>query len=462
MLKRLSKIKTLGLFLALFTGMSIQLNAQEFDVYASYCFYEGAIYHIADPDDYGFYECNPAYVVKWKHYNEDCELQSVTYGSDSEGCLCGGTLQVTTQRYLCQTRCQEITLPDCRESGGGSGSENAINNPHTDDWVVVLPTSVSTSGDEWVVDDWHGDGSDGDDSGDWNGGDGSDGGGSGGDGSGGDGSGGDDWDWDSDDTSGGGSGGSGSGGSGPSGGSGVAGSGVDCDLECGSFEGEDCDTDITIDIVNVSNCFAGGIIGTIVNGTTGENFDCSNDQIMRWRHYIPNPDFPCLSNAQLIVTDYGSSSDFDGCLCGGSIRVQVKNACCERTTLWYPTPPCRKPRPNNCDGDDFFVSYQDENVQQARTNDFTNLDEIGNEVIQQTSASIFPNPVHKGFFNLSINNAAAIDVQLRLFSQDGRLYKTIQNVNDATTRIDVSDLTPGIYWINVTGTSNFTEKVIVH
>jgi len=111
LIKRLLKIKTLGLFLLLFTSMASQLDAQsDYVLYPSWCYYQGVNYHIGQQDDWNFYDCNPTQIVKWKYYNGDCELVSVTYGPDSQDCLCGdGTLQLTIMPSDCdQMTCQEI------------------------------------------------------------------------------------------------------------------------------------------------------------------------------------------------------------------------------------------------------------------------------------------------------------------------------------------------------------------
>jgi len=83
------------LIFLLFSAFSVKpLSAQpEHDVITAYCYYGQPFYRVVHPDDWFFYECNPQYIVKWKHYsvvNGECELNSVTYGADSPFCLeCG-------------------------------------------------------------------------------------------------------------------------------------------------------------------------------------------------------------------------------------------------------------------------------------------------------------------------------------------------------------------------------------
>lgn len=340
----------MGFFLVLFTMLSFQSNAQltDYQLYPSYCYYQGVNYHLGQEQDWNFYDCNLRYIVTWKYYNEDCELESVTYGPDSPNCLCDGTLQLVVDGYVCLSSCVEINLPPCRKTKGG-GVSSLRSEPNNGGSVETLA--------------------------------------------------------------------------------------ADCDLPCGTNEGEVCE-DIVIEMGNVYQCINGGIGGNFVMGGTGENFDCEDDLIMRWRHWIPNPDYPGNSTSEYTVNAEGFNGNFGSCLCGGRIKVEVKNPCCEKFTYWFNTPACP------VDDDMFGVNPP--------------INGSG-----QHFANIFPNPTTNGYLNLNISESKDIDVQVQLFSQDGKLLKTIQRIVEPMTRIDVANLTPGIYWIKVSGTTNFNEKVII-
>ena len=211
---------------------------------------------------------------------------------------------------------------------------------------------------------------------------------------------------------------------------------ADCELPCGTHEGEVCE-EIVIEIGDVHTCINGGIGGNFVLGGTGENFDCADNFLMRWRHWIPNPEYPGNSTSQYTVNAEEFNGNFGTCLCGGTIKVEVRNLCCEKFTYWFDTPEC----PSD---DDTFGAI-------------TPINGSGQKYI----ANIFPNPATNGYLNVNIADTKDIDVRLQLFSQDGKLLKTVQNIVQPTTRIDVTNLTPGIYWIKVSGTTNFNEKVII-
>lgn len=343
------KTQSFWLFLFLIVGFSNTLKAQDYVLYPSYCVYQGANYHIAHPSDWNFYDCNPNYMVKWKYYDLNCELQSVTYGPDSPDCLCNGTLQVQIMNEECEAICEEITLPRCRKKGGIS--------------------SLFRTGEPGVND--------------------------------------------------------------PQGGT-----PENCELPCdGDFSGEICE-EIEVEIGYMSYCFNGGIIGTFVNSATGATIDCTDNAILRWRHLVPNPDYPSNSDDPFIVDAQGTGSDFGSCLCGGTLVAEVRNACCETFEFEFNTPEC----PN--DGSGFRPGQPISGLNKG-------------------AVKLFPNPVSSGVLNLNLEETDEIDVQLQLFSQDGKLVKTIQTTG-ANTAIDVSNLNPGVYWINVRGSINFSEKVMIH
>lgn len=342
-----SKLLWLPLFLLL--GFLQQISAQQYVIYPSYCIYQGASYHIGHPSDWDFYDCNPSHIVKWKVYNEECELESVSYGPDSPDCLCGGTLQVKIMRFLCQTVCEEIALPPCRKKGGGS----------------IFRTEDPKGGEPLVE------------------------------------------------------------------------SAESCELPCqGDYSGENCE-EFSVELTNVSYCFAGGMSGTIISSATGETFDCMDNAFVYWRHHIPNPEYPGNSTSQFIVNAFGFGSDFGTCLCGGQLQVRVRNACCEISDFYFETGTCP---------DDDIGSFRPSSPSNG---------------LSQQKAKLFPNPVTTGFFNLSLEETKEIDAELQMFNQSGKLVKTIR-VTGTDTSVDVSHLTPGVYWINVRGSANFSEKVIVH
>lgn len=61
--------------------------------------------------------------------------------------------------------------------------------------------------------------------------------------------------------------------------------------------------------------------------------------------------------------------------------------------------------------------------------------------------SIYPNPTNN-VLNLSVKNCLVIN-QINVVDLNGRTVKTINNVLNSETEINVSDLTSGVYMLNV-------------
>lgn len=84
------------------------------------------------------------------------------------------------------------------------------------------------------------------------------------------------------------------------------------------------------------------------------------------------------------------------------------------------------------------------------TEDFTSLDKI----------SISPNPSN-GIFNISKNNTIQIS-KIRVFDANAKLLKVLNNNNDnQNSTVDLSELSKGIYFIEISNKEDKTVKKIV-
>ncbi len=317
-----------------------------YQVFPAYCTFDGVSYHVAHPTDWNFYECNEEFIVKWKVYNKNCQLVSVTYGADSPNCLCDGTVQLEIMNKECLHWCEEFTLPPCR-----GGSEDSF-----------------TEGTDQLTN------SDGSNT-----------------------------------------------------------SNMACGNECGDYSGEPCN-EYNVVLGNISYCLIEGINGTLLNVATGQAFDCVEDALIEWKHWVLNPLYPHLSNTKYIVNASGCGSDVGNCLCGGRVQIKVRTACCGQRVTYYVTPPC------STIGED--QRAQRISPDEGRTN------------------TVFPNPASDQI-TIRLDEQETALVQVQIYAQDGRLVKALSDVEERSIDIAVDDLVPGIYWVQVIGTTRFTEKIII-
>lgn len=94
----------------------------------------------------------------------------------------------------------------------------------------------------------------------------------------------------------------------------------------------------------------------------------------------------------------------------------------------------------------------------AHYNNFSGVESIVDEA--GSSIKVYPNPVTDGTINISAN---ADDAFVSIFTQSGSLVNRIVTpINGGSASVDVSNLTPGIYFIKVdTKQDNKTQKVII-
>ncbi|MEM9916957.1 MAG: T9SS type A sorting domain-containing protein [Bacteroidota bacterium] len=211
-----------------------------------------------------------------------------------------------------------------------------------------------------------------------------------------------------------------------------------CSDPCGSESGETCGPLFPISLNIDSYCFNGGIDGTLVNADNGEELDCLDNYVSNWKHWVPNPDYPGNSTSEFIINASGSGSDVGTCLCGGQLQVLLRNACCDATLYYFPTPDCPGTGGGGSSGKHGIVDQS------------SNLGE----------PSIFPNPT-SNFFTLDLNTAEEINVNVQLMSTDGKILKELHNLRDVRSNISVDDLPIGVYWVRVHGSMNFTQKLII-
>ncbi|MEM8907162.1 MAG: T9SS type A sorting domain-containing protein, partial [Bacteroidota bacterium] len=203
---------------------------------------------------------------------------------------------------------------------------------------------------------------------------------------------------------------------------------------CGSYSGEDCVSNYTLALSNIIDCFAGGINGTLVDANTGTPAICLDDALVSWIHWIPNPDYPQNSTAKFIPNASGSGSQVSSCLCGGRVVARIKNRCCEIDEFTFNTPPC-----------------DDSAGRVGRSFGVLN---------NKAKAHIFPNPAQQ-FFTLNIEAKENSNVQVQLFDLAGQLVKSVPSIQTANRSISLLGLAPGVYWVKVSGSVTFTEKLIV-
>ncbi len=86
-----------------------------------------------------------------------------------------------------------------------------------------------------------------------------------------------------------------------------------------------------------------------------------------------------------------------------------------------------------------------------------NIDAEEREVIQDFNVSLYPNPSHIETF-LKIDSKGAIDLEMRIYDHLGRLVVDQQPITDVLTSIDVSTLTPGKYFLKLTGNQETIVK----
>ena len=87
------------------------------------------------------------------------------------------------------------------------------------------------------------------------------------------------------------------------------------------------------------------------------------------------------------------------------------------------------------------------------------VEEIEEEVLQEVEIKVYPNPVSH-IMNITLSSPDQI-LEVGLYDQRGTKVKAIQP--DVETRIDVSDMIPGMYFVrslNTDGTQT-TEKVVI-
>ena len=90
---------------------------------------------------------------------------------------------------------------------------------------------------------------------------------------------------------------------------------------------------------------------------------------------------------------------------------------------------------------------------------------VGDEVQEENSIQIFPNPVSNQFkINLDLVNEQRVNIEL--YDINGKLVKTIGNgaaiSGVQTITVDVSELVKGLYVIRISGSDfNHTERLVL-
>jgi hypothetical protein len=78
--------------------------------------------------------------------------------------------------------------------------------------------------------------------------------------------------------------------------------------------------------------------------------------------------------------------------------------------------------------------------------------------------NIFPNP-NTGIFNLEISSLEAENLDITIYNNIGVVVYESRNIEmkgNYSSKIDLSDFSSGLYFINLTKDgSNYTEKIII-
>jgi hypothetical protein len=86
---------------------------------------------------------------------------------------------------------------------------------------------------------------------------------------------------------------------------------------------------------------------------------------------------------------------------------------------------------------------------------------LGNASFSSTEFNLYPNPAN-GFLHISQNNNLSIDT-IQLYDITGKTIKSIFNLNNVQTSIDVSTLAKGVYFVEITAENHIkqTKKLII-
>ena len=87
--------------------------------------------------------------------------------------------------------------------------------------------------------------------------------------------------------------------------------------------------------------------------------------------------------------------------------------------------------------------------------------EVNAELSEYNNISIYPNPA-EGFFIVSMNGKQVFPAIIEITDVQGRLLKTINMFDESDCKIDISDLSAGIYFVKTGDNSSVVQKLIVN